>query len=50
MLSLWDSKVEPWDLKDRKFIYCKDVTFTKTLMAKTSSSQQVENKTNEILQ
>ncbi|KAH9770422.1 hypothetical protein KPL71_012370 [Citrus sinensis] len=49
-----------WDLEDKKFMCSRDVTFDealmikalmiKALMIKASSSQQVENKTKEVLQ
>lgn len=45
MLSLWDSKVEPWDLKDKKYIYYRDVILNEASMWKTFSSQYLENKT-----
>ena len=38
-----------WDLKDKKFGYSRDVIFNKASMLKVSSSQHVENKTNETL-
>ncbi|KAH9782717.1 Integrase catalytic domain-containing protein [Citrus sinensis] len=39
-----------WDLKDKEFVCSRDVTFDEVLMMKASSSQQVENKTKEVLQ
>ncbi|KAH9779930.1 Integrase catalytic domain-containing protein [Citrus sinensis] len=39
-----------WDLEDKKFMCSRDVTFDEASMMKTSSSQQVENKTKEVLQ
>ena len=39
-----------WDLEDKKFICSRDVTFDEASMMKASSSQQVENKTTEVLQ
>ncbi|KAH9672468.1 hypothetical protein KPL70_017737 [Citrus sinensis] len=39
-----------WDLKDKKFVCSRDVTFNEASMMKASSSQQVENKTKEVLQ
>ncbi|KAH9741420.1 hypothetical protein KPL70_002625 [Citrus sinensis] len=39
-----------WDLEDKKFVCIRDVTFDKASMMKASSSQQVENKTKEVLQ
>ena len=39
-----------WDLKDKKFLYSRDVTFNEAFMLKASRSQQVETKTNETLQ
>ncbi|KAH9793297.1 hypothetical protein KPL71_004477 [Citrus sinensis] len=39
-----------WDLEDKKFVCSRDVTFDEVSMMKTSSSQQVENKTKEVLQ
>ncbi|KAH9714714.1 Integrase catalytic domain-containing protein [Citrus sinensis] len=39
-----------WDLEDKKFVYSRDVTFDEVSMIKASSSQQVENKTTEVLQ
>ena len=39
-----------WALEDKKFVYIKVVTFDETSMLTASSSQQVENKTSEILQ
>ncbi|KAH9669389.1 Integrase catalytic domain-containing protein [Citrus sinensis] len=39
-----------WDLKDKKFVCSRDVTFNETSMMKASSSQQMENKTKEVLQ
>ena len=39
-----------WDLENKKFVYSRDVTFDEASMLKASSSQQVENKTNETLQ
>ena len=39
-----------WDIEDKKFVYTRDVTFDKASMLTTSSSQQVENKTNKTLQ
>ncbi|KAH9764742.1 hypothetical protein KPL70_001639 [Citrus sinensis] len=39
-----------WDLEDKKFVCSKDVTFDEASMMKASSSQQVENKTKEVLQ
>ncbi|KAH9782763.1 retrovirus-related pol polyprotein from transposon TNT 1-94-like protein [Citrus sinensis] len=39
-----------WDLEDKKFVCSKDVTFDEVSMMKASSSQQVENKTTEVLQ
>ncbi|KAH9706402.1 hypothetical protein KPL70_012195 [Citrus sinensis] len=39
-----------WDLEDKKFVCSRDVTFNETSMMKASSSQQVENKTKEVLQ
>ncbi|KAH9684587.1 hypothetical protein KPL70_013604 [Citrus sinensis] len=39
-----------WDLKDKKFVCSRDVTFDEASMLKASSSQQVENKTKEVLQ
>ncbi|KAH9699499.1 hypothetical protein KPL71_024377 [Citrus sinensis] len=39
-----------WDLEDKKFVCNRDVTFDEASMMKASSSQQVENKTKEVLQ
>ncbi|KAH9726184.1 hypothetical protein KPL70_008163 [Citrus sinensis] len=39
-----------WDLKDKKFVCSRDVTFDEASMMKASSSQHVENKTTEVLQ
>ncbi|KAH9665312.1 hypothetical protein KPL70_020298 [Citrus sinensis] len=39
-----------WDLEDKKFVCSRDVTFDEASMIKASSSQQVENKTTEVLQ
>ncbi|KAH9733926.1 retrovirus-related pol polyprotein from transposon TNT 1-94-like protein [Citrus sinensis] len=39
-----------WDLEDKKFVCSRDVTFDEASMMKASSSQQVENKTKEVLQ
>ena len=39
-----------WDLKDKKFVYSRFVTFDETSTFTASSSQQLENKTNETLQ
>ncbi|KAH9752071.1 hypothetical protein KPL71_014550 [Citrus sinensis] len=39
-----------WDLEDKKFMCSRDVTFNEASMMKASSSQQVENKTKEVLQ
>ncbi|KAH9669066.1 Integrase catalytic domain-containing protein [Citrus sinensis] len=39
-----------WDLKDKKFVCSRDVTFDEVSMIKASSFQQVENKTKEVLQ
>ncbi|KAH9797006.1 hypothetical protein KPL71_005721 [Citrus sinensis] len=39
-----------WDLEDKKFVCSKDVTFDEASMMKALSSQQVENKTKELLQ
>ncbi|KAH9792408.1 hypothetical protein KPL71_004103 [Citrus sinensis] len=39
-----------WDLEDKKFVCNRDVTFDEASMMKVSSSQQVENKTKEVLQ
>ncbi|KAH9763991.1 Integrase catalytic domain-containing protein [Citrus sinensis] len=39
-----------WDLEDKKFVCTGDVTFDEASMMKASSSQQVENKTKEVLQ
>ncbi|KAH9688249.1 Integrase catalytic domain-containing protein [Citrus sinensis] len=39
-----------WNLEDKKFVCSRDVTFDETSMMKASSSQQVENKTKEVLQ
>ncbi|KAH9782808.1 Integrase catalytic domain-containing protein [Citrus sinensis] len=39
-----------WDLKDKKFVYSRDVIFDEASMMKASSSQQMENKTKEVLQ
>ncbi|KAH9650169.1 hypothetical protein KPL70_026264 [Citrus sinensis] len=39
-----------WDLEDKKFVCSRDVTFDEASMIKASSSQQVENKTKEVLQ
>ncbi|KAH9779099.1 Integrase catalytic domain-containing protein [Citrus sinensis] len=39
-----------WDLEDKKFMCSRDVTFDEASMMKASSSQQVENKTKEVLQ
>ncbi|KAH9684519.1 Integrase catalytic domain-containing protein [Citrus sinensis] len=39
-----------WDLEDKKFVCSRDVTFDEASMLKISSSQQVENKTKEVLQ
>ncbi|KAH9753660.1 hypothetical protein KPL71_015154 [Citrus sinensis] len=38
------------DLEDKKFVYSRDVTFDESSIMKVSSSQQVENKTTEVLQ
>ena len=38
-----------WDLEDKKFVCTKDVMFDEVSMLKVSSSQQVENKTTEVL-
>ncbi|KAH9679582.1 Integrase catalytic domain-containing protein [Citrus sinensis] len=38
------------DLEDKKFVCSRDVTFDEASMMKASSSQQVENKTKEVLQ
>ena len=38
-----------WDLENKKFVYSRDVTFDETSMMKALSSQQVENKTKEVL-
>ena len=38
-----------WDLEDKKFMYSRDVTFDEASMLNASSSEQVENKTNESL-
>ncbi|KAH9753759.1 hypothetical protein KPL71_015193 [Citrus sinensis] len=39
-----------WDLEDKKFVCSRDVTFDEASIMKVSSSQQVENKTTEVLQ
>ncbi|KAH9727035.1 Integrase catalytic domain-containing protein [Citrus sinensis] len=39
-----------WDLEDKKFVCSRDVTFDEASMMKASSSQQMENKTKEVLQ
>ncbi|KAH9783426.1 hypothetical protein KPL71_009306 [Citrus sinensis] len=39
-----------WDLEDKKFVCSRDVTFDEVSIMKASSSQQVENKTKEVLQ
>ncbi|KAH9762567.1 hypothetical protein KPL70_000851 [Citrus sinensis] len=39
-----------WDLENKKFVCSRDVTFDEASMMKASSSQQVENKTKEVLQ
>ncbi|KAH9718140.1 hypothetical protein KPL71_022099 [Citrus sinensis] len=39
-----------WDLEDKKFVCSRDVTFDEASMMKASSSQQVDNKTKEVLQ
>ncbi|KAH9656605.1 hypothetical protein KPL70_022746 [Citrus sinensis] len=39
-----------WDLEDKKFVCSRNVTFDEASMMKASSSQQVENKTKEVLQ
>ncbi|KAH9803321.1 hypothetical protein KPL71_001718 [Citrus sinensis] len=39
-----------WDFEDKKFVCSRDVTFDEASMIKASSSQQVENKTTEVLQ
>ncbi|KAH9800316.1 Histidinol dehydrogenase [Citrus sinensis] len=39
-----------WDLEDKKFVCSRDVIFNEASMMKSSSSQQVENKTKEVLQ
>ncbi|KAH9721062.1 Integrase catalytic domain-containing protein [Citrus sinensis] len=39
-----------WDFEDKKFVCSRDVTFDEASMMKASSSQQVENKTKEVLQ
>ncbi|KAH9718032.1 Integrase catalytic domain-containing protein [Citrus sinensis] len=39
-----------WDLEDKKFVCSRDVTFDEASIMKASSSQQVENKTKEVLQ
>ncbi|KAH9718108.1 hypothetical protein KPL71_022089 [Citrus sinensis] len=39
-----------WDLEGKKFVCSRDVTFDEVSMMKGSSSQQVENKTKEVLQ
>ncbi|KAH9666242.1 Integrase catalytic domain-containing protein [Citrus sinensis] len=39
-----------WDLEDKKFVCSRDVTFDEASMIKASSSQQMENKTTEVLQ
>ena len=39
-----------WDLKDKKFVCSRDVTFDEVSMMKALSSQQLENKTKEVLQ
>ena len=39
-----------WNLDDKKFMCSKDVTFDEVSMIKVSSSQQVKNKTIEVLQ
>ncbi|KAH9682404.1 hypothetical protein KPL71_027339 [Citrus sinensis] len=38
-----------WDLEDKKFMCSRDVTFDEASMIKALSSQQVENKTKEVL-
>ncbi|KAH9656595.1 hypothetical protein KPL70_022738 [Citrus sinensis] len=39
-----------WDLEDKRFVCSRDVAFNEASMMKASSSQQVENKTKEVLQ
>ncbi|KAH9667138.1 Receptor-like protein 14 [Citrus sinensis] len=39
-----------WDLEDKKFVCSRDVTFDEVSMMKALSSQQMENKTKEVLQ
>ncbi|KAH9751460.1 hypothetical protein KPL71_014309 [Citrus sinensis] len=39
-----------WDLEDKKLVCSRDVTFDEVSMMKVSSSQQVENKTKDVLQ
>ena len=39
-----------WDIEEKKFVCSRDVTFDEASIIKASSSQQLENKTTEVLQ
>lgn len=39
-----------WNLKDKKLMYSKNITFDEASMLKSSSSHHMKNKTNETLQ